>query len=69
MVILEGIIPGISIRFAGVEGATQSFIHALISELIRTYGANVLDKVMFRNCAEPVKQIVLIVVDYMQQID
>lgn len=55
--------------FEEVDGATQSFIHALISELIRTYTSDVLDKLIFKNCSEPVKQIISIVVDYMQQID
>jgi hypothetical protein len=55
--------------FSGVEGATQSFVHALISDLIRTYSNEILDKLLFKDCAEPVKQIISIVVDYMQQID
>lgn len=55
--------------FQGIDGATQSFIHALISEVIRVHGNDVLDKLVFKNCSEPVKQIISIVVDYMQQID
>ena len=53
--------------FKGVEGATQSFIHALISDLIRRYGAEVLDKISFKNCNETVKKIIGIVADYMQE--
>ena len=53
--------------FEGVEGATQSFIHALISEVIRTYGSEVLDKISFKNCNETVKKIIGIVADYMQE--
>ena len=52
--------------FSGVESATQSFIHALISELIREFGIQVLDQILFKGCTESVKKIVSIVVEYMQ---
>ena len=52
--------------FNGIESATQSFIHDMISELIRQYGSDVLDKISFKNCNDSVKSIVTIVVDYMQ---
>ncbi len=55
--------------FNGIDGATQSFVHALISELIRAHTSDVLDKLIFKNCTEPVRQIISIVIDYMQQID
>lgn len=55
------------IDFAGVEGATQSFVHALISDLIRKYGSDVLDAVYFKNCSLVIQKIITIVVDYMQQ--
>ncbi|MBN1544926.1 STAS-like domain-containing protein [Candidatus Woesearchaeota archaeon] len=55
--------------FEGVESATQSFIHALVSEVIRKYGIEVLDAMAFRNCNETVKKIISIVVDYMQETD
>ena len=54
------------IDFAGVESATQSFMHALISDVIRKKGIDVLDKIYFKNCSETVKKIINIVVDYMQ---
>ncbi len=54
------------VDFEGVESTTQSFIHALISDLIRRYGVEVLEKVSFKNCNEIVKKIISIVVDYMQ---
>ena len=53
--------------FRGVNGATQSFIHALISEILREYGTEVLDHVTFKSCNDTVKQIISIVVDYMQE--
>jgi len=53
--------------FAGVDAVTQSFIHALISDLIRKRGADVLDRLEFKSCNETVRKIVTIVVDYMQE--
>lgn len=57
----------IILDFEKVEGATQSFIHALISDLIRKYGNDVLDKIQFKSCNETIKGIITIVVDYMQE--
>ncbi len=54
--------------FTGVDAVTQSFIHALISELMRKYGIEVLDKIFFKSCNETVKKIITIVVDYMQEV-
>ncbi len=56
----------IVLDFEGVSMATQSFIHALISDPIRIYGANVLDQISFKNCNESVKTLVTVVCDYMQ---
>lgn len=53
--------------FAGVEAATQSFVHALISDLLRKRGPGVLDRLEFRSCNETVRKIVAIVADYMQE--
>ena len=72
---LNRIVPGLKkgqhviLDFSNVEAATQSFVHALISQLIRDYGIEVLDKVVFKECNEAVKKIVEIVVDYMQHED
>lgn len=55
------------LNFEKVEGATQSFIHALISDVIRKYGSEVLDKITFKNCNEIVRKIISIVVEYMQE--
>lgn len=52
--------------FAGVSSVTQSFIHALISQLIRQYGADVLEDIQFKNCNNTVQKIIEIVTDYMQ---
>jgi len=56
----------IILDFKKVEVATQSFIHALISEIIRKHGNDVLDRVAFKSCNSDIQQIVKIVVDYMQ---
>lgn len=56
----------ITLDFNGVESATQSFIHALISELIREFGNEILDNIYFKNCNKSVREIINIVVDYMQ---
>jgi hypothetical protein len=53
--------------FAGVDATTQSFIHALISDLLRKYGSDVLDRIEFKSCNDTVKKIITIVVDYMQE--
>lgn len=56
----------ITLDFEGVESATQSFVHALISELIRNFGNEVLDNIYFKKCNKSVQEIINIVVDYMQ---
>ena len=57
----------VALDFAGVTGATQSFVHALISELFREFGSEVMDRLYFKNCGETVKKIIAIVTDYMQE--
>ncbi len=53
--------------FERVDAATQSFIHALISDLLRKYGSETLDRISFKSCNDTVQQIIRIVVDYMQE--
>lgn len=53
--------------YSGVTSTTQSFTHALISELIRTFGNNVFNKLFFKNCSETVKKVIGIVAEYMQR--
>lgn len=52
--------------FQGVDSITQSFGHALLSEVIRNFGIDVLDRISFANCSQPVSKIIEIIVDYMQ---
>ena len=53
--------------FNKVKIATQSFIHALISDVIRKKGINVLNTIYFKNCNDTIKKIIEIVVEYMQE--
>jgi hypothetical protein len=55
------------IDFSDVTGATQSFMHALISDIIRKFGEEVFDKLRFKNCSPLVKEVVNIVAEYMQE--
>lgn len=57
----------IILNFEGVSAATQSFMHALISDLFRHYGSDFLNRVSFKNCNDVVKKIISIVVEYMQE--
>jgi len=57
----------IIIDFDGVEVATQSFIHALLSEAIRNIGNDLFEKIEFKNCNESVRQIISVVASYMQE--
>ena len=57
----------LTLDFRRVNSATQSFIHALISDLMRKYGNTVLDRVLFKSCNEKIKKIIGIVTDYMQE--
>ena len=56
----------VRLDFKGVDGATQSFIHALISDVIRTDGAAVLDRIAFKSCNANVRSVIEIVAEYSQ---
>ncbi len=56
----------LAIDFTGVELATQSFIHALLSDLIRSLGSDVLDMLVFKGCNDNIRGLVSIVVEYSQ---
>lgn len=55
--------------FSGVTSATQSFMHALISGLIRKYDVDLFDILLFQNCSSSIQGIIRIVVDYMLERD
>ena len=70
---VEQIIPAIQknekvvLDFEHIDSATQSFVHALISDVIRQYGSDSLDNISFKNCSKTVQKIIEIVVEYMQE--
>lgn len=57
----------IVLDFDRVGAVTQSFIHALISDVLRIHGGEALDHISFKSCNESIKTIINIVVDYMQE--
>ncbi|MBN8875884.1 MAG: STAS-like domain-containing protein [Rhodospirillales bacterium] len=54
----------VMLDFKGVNLVTQSFIHALISDALRSGGENTLDLIDFRNCSAVVRGIISTVVQY-----
>jgi len=54
----------LELDFHKVEFATQSFIHALISDAIRQHGDEIFDRITFAHCSDEVRQIVLTVFEY-----
>lgn len=56
----------IILDFENVNLSTQSFIHALISDIIRIEGLDVLDLIKFKNCNDTIKTLINMVVEYMQ---
>ncbi|MEW2376926.1 STAS-like domain-containing protein [Micromonospora sp. NPDC047812] len=56
----------VALDFAGVELATQSFIHALLSNVIRS-DATILERISFRNCNASIQEIIEIVAEYSQE--
>ena len=55
------------IDFNQVNSATQSFVHALLSQVIRDYGPDILlEKLLFRNCNSKIKTVIKIVAEYVQ---
>ncbi len=57
----------VTLDFDKVDAATQSFVHALISDILRKYGGNTLDHIFFKSCNITVQKIIGIVVEYMQE--
>ena len=55
----------VTLNFDKVDAATQSFIHALISDVFRKHGVDVLERIIFKSCNITVKKIIELVVDYM----
>lgn len=70
---VEEIMPALSngeeviLDFKGISGATQSFIHALISDPIRELKDIAFDKLVYKNANDDVREVVSIVYRYMQE--
>ena len=54
----------VTLDFTGVRLATQSFVHALISEALHEFDENALDNIVFKGCSEEVRTIIEIVITY-----
>jgi hypothetical protein len=54
----------VTLDFAAVAYSTQSFIHALLGEVLQRFGEEVLKNIEFKNCTPQLKSIVELVVDY-----
>jgi hypothetical protein len=70
---IEVIMPALSkggsvvMNFDGVNGATQSFIHALISDPIRQFRDVAYDNLYYKNTNVDIQKIISIVYRYMQE--
>jgi len=58
---------GIVLDFKGVDGATQSFIHALISDPIRQFRDVAYENLYYKNTNKEIKEIISMVYRYMQE--
>jgi len=47
-----------------VDSSTQSFIHALISSVLQSYGEKALSLIQFKNCNKAIQSLVTTVVNY-----
>ena len=59
----------VTLDFTGVPLATQSFLHALLSAVIRSTEAKMLDRVVFKGCSPAVKSLIKLVCEYSQETD
>lgn len=57
----------ITLDFDGVNGVTQSFIHALLAETIREFPEDAFELIEFKNCTRDTKVVIEIVAEYMQE--
>ncbi len=54
----------VAIDFRNVQTSTQSFVHALIGEVLGRFKEPVLEKLEFRKCSSQLKSLIELVVDY-----
>jgi len=54
----------VALNFTGVALATQSFIHAMVSDVLRNHGEGALKLIVFKGCAPGVRGIIETVIQY-----
>ena len=52
------------LNFNEIDSSTQSFIHALISEIFQKYGETALGLIEFKNCNVAIKSLIATVINY-----
>jgi hypothetical protein len=50
--------------FAEVRSSTQSFVHALLGEVLQRFRDDALENLEFRHCSPLIKSLIELVVDY-----
>lgn len=50
--------------FAGIDGGTQSLIHALIAETLQLHGKDVLKLLKFKSASPILQTLISLVIDY-----
>lgn len=67
---IETILPALKdqskivLDFSEVKSSTQSFVHALLGEVLQRYRDDALNKIEFRKCTRLMKSLIQLVVDY-----
>lgn len=59
----------VELDFTGVRLITQSFAHALLSDVLRINGEDILDRIEFLGCESNVKGVIETVVQYSLDIE
>jgi hypothetical protein len=54
----------IVLDFTGVDSSTQSFVHALISDVFQEKGEAALDILEFKGCSKAIESLITTVVNY-----
>lgn len=52
------------LNFYNIDSTTQSFVHALISEVLQNDGEEILELLEFKSCNSAVKSLVRTVINY-----
>ena len=54
----------IILNFSSIDSTTQSFVHALISDIFQTNGEAALEFIEFKSCNTAVKSLIRTVINY-----